>query len=138
VGFDLVVDCGLGATLDRFDRLVLRTYPAGSQTAREIWSQAKTEKQEFDLALLDESDEKCGIVAAEIAGKAISSSFTGACASAVAVGEILRAIHGGFRCEVMAFHLRDFDLPRNPFLQEQYQLRVAKNGTLDCTSGARA
>lgn len=130
VGFELVVDAGLGASLDHFDRIVLRTFPDASQKARDIWAKPIVEKASFDPAAFGHPKEECGIVFQEIAGKAISSSFTGACASALVVGEVLRALHGGKRCEFIGMQLRDLELPRTPYREENYQLRVARNGTV--------
>lgn len=130
VGFELIVDAGLGASLDHFDRIVLRTFPEASQKPHEIWTQPAAELPGLDLALFGQPKEECGIVLQELAGKAISSSFTGACASALVLAEVLRALHGGNRCEFVAIQLRDFDLPINPFRDEIYQLRVARNGSV--------
>jgi hypothetical protein len=129
-GFELVVDAGLGASLDHFDRMVLRTFPDASQRARDIWANLPTELPTTDPTGFGNPEDECGIVLQEIAGKAISSSFTGACASTLVVAEVLRAIHGGKRAEFMAVQLRDFELPRSPYRDENYQLRVARNGTV--------
>ena len=130
VGFDLIVDAGLGASLDHFDRIVVRTFPNASQRAAEVWAQPASQGAAFDPALFGEPEGECGIVFQEIAGKAISSSFTGACASAFVVGEVLRAIHGGKRCEFFSLQLRDVELPRSPYLDEVYQHRVVRNGVI--------
>jgi hypothetical protein len=129
-GFDLVVDCGLGSSLDHFDRIVLRTFPDASVKARDVWAKEASVIPGIDPALLGEAEGECGIVLQEIAGKAISSSFTGACASALAVAELLRAVHGGQRCEFLKVQLRDLELPTSPYRPEHYQLRVARNGTV--------
>ena len=131
VGFELVVDVGLGSSLDHFDRIVLRTFPDASQQARDIYKKPPVAVHEMNIALLGESFDECGIVFKEIAGKAISSSFTGACASALAVGEVLRAIHNGRRCDFLSVQLRDLEAPANPYSDESsYQLRIARNGSI--------
>lgn len=127
-GFELVVDAGLGASLDHFDRIVLRTFPDASEKARDIFQKSIARTPAMDPALFGDTGGECGIVFQEIAGKAISSSFTGACASALVIGEVLRAIHGGRRCEFLSVQLRDLERPRNPYRDENYQLRVARNG----------
>jgi hypothetical protein len=132
--FELIVDAGLGASLDHFDRIVLRTFPDASQKARDIWASPPREISALDLSLFEKPEDECGIILEELAGKAISSSFAGACASSLVVGELLRAIHGGRRCEFMALQLRELDLPRNPYRDEHYQLRVARNGTVPVDS----
>jgi hypothetical protein len=126
--FELVVDAGLGASLDHFDRIVLRTFPDASQKAREIFHKSAVHTPAMDPALFEDAEGECGIVFQEIAGKAISSSFTGACASALVVGEVLRAMHGGRRCEFLSLQLRDLERPSYPYRDENYQLRVARNG----------
>ena len=130
IGWELIVDASLGATLDHFDRLVLRTFPESSQKARDIWSAPTPQPTAIDPALFEGevNGEECGILFQEIAQKAISSSFTGACASALAIAEILRAIHGGRRCEFVALQLRDLERPEHPYRDENYQLRIARNG----------
>jgi hypothetical protein len=133
-GFELIVDVGLGASLDHFDRVVMRTFPDASQKPHEIWTKVAGEIPPVDVSLFEEPEGECGIVLQEIAGKAISSSFTGACASSLAIAEVVRAIHGGRRCEFVALQLRDLELPRNPYRHENYQLRVARNGTVPVCS----
>jgi hypothetical protein len=133
-GFELIVDAGLGASLDHFDRIVLHTFPDASRKARDIWAKPAVDVSAIDVGLFEQTEGECGIVLQEIAGRAISSSFTGACASSLVVGEVLRAIHGGRRCEFVALQLRDLELPRNPYRDENYQLRVARNGTVPVAS----
>lgn len=129
-GFELVVDAGLGASLDHFDRIVVRTFPDASQKARDIFQKSVAQVPAMDSALFGDDEVECGIVFQEIAGKAISSSFTGACASALVVGEVLRALHGGRRCEFLSVQLRDLERPSSPYREDNYQLRVARNGTV--------
>lgn len=136
VGFELIVDCGLGASLDRFDRIVLQTFPDASRKAREVYSQPTAQPKETALDFGAVGEPECGIVFEEIAGKAISSAFTGACASAMAIGEVLRAIHGGRRCEFLNLHLRDLTLPTSPYREEPYQLRVVRNGLVPVAENA--
>ena len=123
-----VVDAGLGASIDHFDRIVLRTFPDASQKARDIFHTSIAHTPAMDPELFGDAEGECGMVFQEIAGKAISSAFTGACASALVVGEVLRAIHGGRRCEFLSVQLRDLERPSNPYRDENYQLRVARNG----------
>ena len=46
------------------------------------------------------------------------------------VSGLLRAIHGGKRCEFLSVQLRDIDLPTAPYRADRYQVRVARNGTV--------
>lgn len=135
-GFELVVDAGLGASLDHFDRIVLRTFPDATHKARDIFHKTIAPLPAMDPALFGGVEGECGIVFQEIAGKAISSSFTGACASALVVAEVLRAMHGGRRCEFLSLQLRDLECPSHPFRDDRYQLRVARNGSVPLASAA--
>ncbi len=128
--FEFVVDAGLGASLDHFDRIVLRTFPEASQKARDIWAEPISELPRLNEALFELPEGECGIVMNEISGKAISSAFVGACASAMVLGEVLKALHGGRRCEFLSIQLRDLELPRNPYISENYLLRIARNGII--------
>lgn len=130
IGFELVVDAGLGSSIDHFDRIVLRTFPDASQKPRDIWARLVAEISPLDAALFEQHEGECGIVFQEIAGKAISSSFTGACASALVLSEVLKALHDGKRSEFITIQLRDLELPVSPFRDECYQLRVARNGSV--------
>jgi hypothetical protein len=135
-GFELIVDCGLGASLERFDRIVVRTFPDASATARSVFSNIPAEGSGLDPLAFGEQEGECGVVLQEIAGKAISSSFTGACAASCVIGEVLRAIHGGRRCEFFNLHLRELDIPTGPFREENYMLRVARNGVISVPQGS--
>jgi hypothetical protein len=104
-GFDLVVECGLGGDTDNFDDILLHTFPDASEKARAL------------------------------EGKAISSSFVGAYASALAVGEVLRGLHGGVRIELIHAHLRSNDAPGVVVLNEVYQNRFARSGYVDLGRG---
>jgi hypothetical protein len=130
-GFDLVVESGIGGTLDRFDRIVLHTFPEASAKASDIWAQETRAEPSVDPSLFGEMDSQCGMVLQEIAGKAISSSFTGACASALVMAEVLKAIHGGGRREFLSLQLRDFERPESPPSDDNYQLRVVRNGLVN-------
>lgn len=126
--FELVVEAGIGGTLDRFDKIVLHTFPEAATSARDTWPVATKDVQSFDAALLGGTTAKCGMVIEEITGKAISSSFVGACAGALVLAEVLKSIHGGERREFLVHHLRDPELPRPLNRFENYQIRVARNG----------
>jgi len=128
-GFDLVIECALGSETPRFDRIILHTFPDASKTADEIWS--KTSRPlPVDKRLVKEFETPgdCGILAETLARKAISTSFSGAFAGALVAGELLRALHGGIRCEVIHAHLRHGQLCRVASKTENYSKRVARAG----------
>jgi hypothetical protein len=127
-GYDLIVDAALGGDVNTFDRIVMRTFPDASEKASDIYKSVSREKTQINPELFDMEKETCGILFEDLAGKAVSSSFVGATASAFAVAEVLKALHGGTRCEFLSVHLRDLSEVAIGLLDEQYQLRVAKNG----------
>jgi hypothetical protein len=133
-GFDLVIECGLGGSTADFDDILLHTFPEASMTPREIWDSngsGTAEQANYFEAFANaigavEGD--CGILAKTLAGKAISCPFVGAFAGALSIGEILRGLHGGVRCEFIKAHLRSNDAPRVVLLKENYQNRFARSG----------
>jgi len=109
-GFDLVVECGLGDTLADFDQIHLHTFPSGHHSPEALWGHiqdAPRKIQEEDLALFTEGKHACGQLAIDVAGKAVSTSFVGAIAGALAVSELLRIFNGGPQFEEL------FWTPRN-------------------------
>jgi hypothetical protein len=135
-GFDLIVECGLGATTDYFDSIMLHTFPEATQTPEGIWPEEADGKNGADEIFLKafQTDEDCGIVAETLAKKAISSSFVGAFAASLAAGELLRGLHGGKRCEIVKAHLRSNDPPIIVYRDEIYQKKFGRNGFLPAQS----
>jgi hypothetical protein len=127
-GFDLVIECALGADTSRFDRIMLHTFPDASRTADEIWATAPATPVDKMLLKAFEAEGDCGILAETLARKAVSTSFTGAYAGALVAGELLRALHGGVRCELIHAHLRYGDPPKIALRAENYLNRVARSG----------
>ena len=127
-GFDLIVECALGADTARFDRIILHTFPDARQRPVDIW--AKDNQLEPDQRLVEafHTKEDCGILAETLAKKAISSSFVGAIAGALVTGEILRALNGGKRCEFIQMQVRQNDLPSVILKEEVYAVRAARSG----------
>lgn len=96
VGFDLVVETGLGRGDQDFRRIRLHTLP-GRRGAAELWSihpAAESEKtQPAYSRLCDEGVlDRCGMTL--LAGKAVGAPFVGAVAASLALSEILRLLHG--------------------------------------------
>lgn len=129
-GFALVVECGLGGSIDTFDNVGLHTFPDATRTPVQIWADGDLGEVPGRPALHAalRTQDPCGILADTLAGKALSSSFVGAYAGAFAIGEILRGLHGGIRCEVINAQLRSNSSPRFALRHEDYQLRLAVNG----------
>jgi hypothetical protein len=127
-GFDLVVECAVGADSKHFDRIVLHTFPGASRRPDEIWASPPSVAVDPKIMEAFEVEGDCGIVAETLARKAVSSSFVGAFAGALVSGEILRALHGGVRCELIQLHLRHNDPPGVILKPENYLNRVARSG----------
>jgi len=127
-GFDLVIECALGADAARFDRIVLHTFPDARRRPTAIWDNDDQPEPDEKLIEAFRSKEDCGILAETLAKKAISSSFVGAVAWALVTGEILRALNGGVRCELIQTHLRNNYQPGVVLKAEVYALRAARSG----------
>ena len=127
-GYDLVIECALGADAERFDRIILHTFPDASKKAQEIWAATPSDNLNQKLVDAFTTEGDCGILAETLARKAVATSFVGAFAGALATGEMLRALHGGVRCEYIHAQLRDTDMPRVALLSENYLNRVARSG----------
>lgn len=86
-GFDLVVECGIGGTVNRFDEILLYTFPDASRTPAAMWTSLNEDTLDSATAALLNgfgADTQCGVIAQTLARKAISASFVGAFASAIA------------------------------------------------------
>ena len=127
-GFDLIVECALGAETSRFDRAIIHTFPDASRKPEEIWASAREEAVDPNIVRAFNRDGDCGIIAETLARKAVSSSFVGAFAGAFVCAEILRALHGGVRCELVQVQLRHSAPPGVIVKPENYSNRVARSG----------
>jgi hypothetical protein len=127
-GFDLIVECALGADAARFDRIIMHTFPDASRKPSDIW--ANDHEPTLDQRLIEafRTKDDCGILAETLARKSISSSFVGAVAGAFVTGEILRSLNGGVRCELIQAHLRHNGEPGVILKNESYGLRAARSG----------
>lgn len=94
-----IFECGLGGTINDFDLIHIHNFP-GINSALSLWENVSTSGLQPQMRIaqaLTGSDEVCGALAIETAGKSVSTSFVGAMASATVFGEILRAFNGGAR-----------------------------------------
>jgi hypothetical protein len=97
VGFDLIVEAGLGHGHRDFRTMRLHVLP-GRRAAADIWKQARPgEKVEdrpaYAKLLADGVLDRCGMTL--LAGKAVGAPFVGSIASTLALSEVLRLLHGG-------------------------------------------
>lgn len=96
VGFDLVVEAGLGRGHQDFRRIRLHTLP-GRRGAAELWpirpADESAQTQPAYSRLCDDGVlDRCGMTL--LAGKAVGAPFVGAVAASLALSEILRLLHG--------------------------------------------
>ncbi|MEA2896566.1 MAG: hypothetical protein QOJ84_2181 [Bradyrhizobium sp.] len=108
VGFDFVVEAGLGRGHRDFRSLRVHTLPA-SRAATDIWrNQDSAEAVEGSPAyanMLQNGDlDKCGVTL--LAGKAVGAPFVGAVAATLAMSEVLRMLHGGVVHELIDMDLK--------------------------------
>ena len=132
VGFDVVLECGLGGDVHTFDRIITHTFPQFSETAEEIWK-AEGRKPEFDLDAAQfgvVAPEDCGAMVDEIMGISISTAFVGACAAALLWAELIRAIHDAPALERYSLRLRSKLAAKFHVSSDSLQLKVARNGCL--------
>lgn len=97
VGFDMIVEAGLGRGHRDFRTMRLHTLPGARPTA-EMWKKgASTETIEdrpaYARLMADGMLDQCGMTL--LAGKAVGAPFVGAVAGALALSEVLRLLHGG-------------------------------------------
>lgn len=133
-GWDHVIDVGIGGGIQNFDRFRLNTFPDSSRGSRSFLNQ-QSSLVDPDLAAHYRKympNEGCGMIAENLAGRSISSAFVGATASAFAIGELLRGLHGGSRISRLDFEIRSprFSL-RCQRDSESYLTRLAPNGFIE-------
>ena len=114
VGFDRVIEAGLGAGTQEYLAFQTHTFPAG-RTAKYRWG---TEGYRPDAdtvagnpayrALAQDGVDDCGITT--LAGRTVGASFVGAVTAAVVIAELIRLGLGGPRYEVVDGSLRSLDL----------------------------
>lgn len=136
-GWDNVIDVGIGGGIQNFDRFRLNTFP---DLSRETGSFLERQSKSIDPELAAHyskylPDAGCGMIAENLAGKSISSAFVGATASAFAIGELLRGLHGGSRIRRLDFEMRSprFSLRSHRDLGP-YLARIAPNGYIELPS----
>jgi hypothetical protein len=97
VGFDFIVDAGLGRGHRDVRTMRLHTLPA-PRPAAAIWKAADLgenvgERPAYNKMLKDGDLDRCGVTL--LAGKAVGAPFVGAIAGCLALSEVLRLLHGG-------------------------------------------
>ena len=98
VGFDLVVEAGLGRGHRDFRTMRLHTLP-GSRPAAALWRSSGegredvSQREAYQRLMREGSLDRCGVTL--LAGKAVGAPFVGAAAATLALAEVLRLLHGG-------------------------------------------
>ena len=120
VGFDFVVEAGLGRGHRDFRAVRLHTLPA-SRAAAQIWRAKPNDEQVDDRPaykrmLKAGALDRCGITL--LAGKAVGAPFVGATAATLAIGELLRLLHGGPVHELIDLDLKALEY-RSAVLTQQ-------------------
>jgi len=110
VGFDCIVEAGLGAGPSEYLALRLHAFPA-STTAREKWGgstdsiiEPLSQAIAYDN-LAQGGMDACGLV--RLASRTVGAPFVGATAASLVISEVLRRLNGGPMLEVLDMTLRD-------------------------------
>ena len=109
VGFDKVIEVGLGGGTDDFLGFRTHVFP-GARRARDVWKQAVTSSEiRIDRPayekLASSGLDQCGLT--QLAGRTVGAPFVGAIAAAIAIGEALRTVNGAHGYDLIDGHLRD-------------------------------
>ena len=107
VGFDFIVEAGLGRGHRDFRTMRLHVLP-GRRSAADIWKQTsegeKVEERPAYAKLIEDGVlDRCGMTL--LASKAVGAPFVGSIAATLALSEVLRLLHGG-----TVYQLIDVDL----------------------------
>lgn len=97
VGFDFIVEAGLGRGHRDFRTMRLHVLP-GSRPAAEIWKAAPAtetveDRPAYARLMAEGTLDRCGMTL--LAGKAVGAPFVGAVAATLAISEVLRLLHDG-------------------------------------------
>ena len=97
VGFDFVIEAGLGRGHRDFRAIRLHTLPA-SRPAAHIWrgdgaGEPVEDRPAYARMLNTGELDRCGVTL--LAGKAVGAPFVGAVAATLVISEVLRLLHGG-------------------------------------------
>lgn len=108
VGFDFVVEAGLGRGHRDFRAIRLHTLPA-SRSASQIWAAEGADEEvqarpAYAGMLARGELDRCGVTL--LAGKAVGAPFVGAVAATLVISEVLRLLHGGVLHELINLDLK--------------------------------
>lgn len=114
VGFDRVIEAGLGAGIQEYLAFQIHTFPA-SRSAKHRWG-TQVHQSDVDTvadkpayrALAQHGLDDCGITT--LAGRTVGASFVGAVTASMVIAELIRMGLGGPRYEVVDGSLRSLEL----------------------------
>ena len=112
VGFDMVIEAGLGRGYRDFRTMRLHTLP-GSRPSAEIWKQTAPagetveDRPAYARLMAEGTLDQCGMTI--LAGKAVGAPFVGSVAAALVLSEVLRLLHGGSVHQMMDLDLLSLD-----------------------------
>jgi hypothetical protein len=113
VGFERIVEAGLGAGPQDYLAFQVHTFPA-VVSARQRWGgsdEVPDVRPVIDRpayrALSEAGVDECGLVT--LAGRTVGAPFVGAATAALVMSEVLRMIHGDVRYAVIDGSLRSFE-----------------------------
>ncbi|MXX92783.1 MAG: thiamine biosynthesis protein ThiF [Chloroflexi bacterium] len=114
VGFDRVIEAGLGAGTQEYLAFQTHTFPA-RRSARTRWAAQGHQPDGHTVAnnpayraLAEQGLDDCGVTT--LAGRTVGASFVGAVTATVVLAELLRMGLGGHRYEVIDGSLRSLEL----------------------------
>lgn len=107
VGFNLILEAGLGGGYQDFRSMNIHTFPSSRsaiQRWRHVRPKANDDVQGSYRHMLDSNRlDRCGV--ARLKDKAVAAPFVGAVASALVLSELLRLLHGGSMHELIDLDL---------------------------------
>ena len=145
VGFDFIVEAGLGRGHRDFRSMRLHTLP-GPRPAADLWKETDAgedvaERAAYQKMLRDGELDRCGVTV--LAGKAVGALFVGSVAACLALSEVLRLLHSGPLHQVIDLNLESFDYrsmveaDRTAFTRPQSRIRAGGwPASVLCVTGA--
>lgn len=139
VGFEMIVEAGLGRGHQDFRKLRLHVLP-GSRTADEIWpsdvdNQSSSMADAYKRMVIEGKLDQCG--ATLLSGKAVGAPFVGMVASCLAISEILRLLHGGKSCLLVDLDLVSIEHRHVVFRDDDERLSQFNPGFTDTGNSSK-
>jgi hypothetical protein len=101
VGWDLLVDAGIGAGAHDFTQIIVQRLSA-TRSSELVFA---GDDDDDAIEVPEDTADPCGVVQA--AGEAVGSAFVGAATAAISIAEAVRPLHGGPGHDILSVDLRD-------------------------------